>query len=149
MKQAVFQLNGEEYGLDIMDISTVEKDMVIKKMTNSPSNVKGKINLRGKMIPVYSLRRKFGIEDKKQDKNTRYLIINVQGMDIAFEVDHVNGILDLDPSGIYDVPPVVKNNSTSYLKSVAKISDGMILLLDSKYLLEDEEIMALQAVGKK
>jgi purine-binding chemotaxis protein CheW len=149
MKQAVFQLNGEEYGLDILDISTVEQDMDIKKMTNSPSNVKGKINLRGKDIPVYSLRRKFGIEDKKQDTDTRHLIINVQGMDIAFEVDQVMGILDLDPSVIYDVPPVVKSHNTSYIKSVAKVSDGLILLLDSRHLVEDEEMKALQTVGKK
>ncbi|NLO09864.1 MAG: purine-binding chemotaxis protein CheW [Clostridiales bacterium] len=148
-KQAVFQLNGEEYGLLITDVSTVEKDMDIRKMANSPSNVKGKINLRDRDIPVYSLRRKFGIEDIKQDKNTRYLIIDVKGMDIAFEVDHMKGILDLESSDIFDVPPVIKCNDTSYIKSIANVGDGLILLLDSNYLLEEEEIKALQPKSKE
>lgn len=148
-KQAIFQLNGEDYGLDITDVSTVEKDMDIKNLANSPSNVKGKINLRGREIPVYSLRRKFGIEDKKQDKDSRYLIIDVKGLDIAFEVDQVKGILDIDSSDIFDVPSVIKCNDTSYIKSIAKVSDGLILLLDSKLLLNNEEREAIQQKGKK
>lgn len=147
-KHAVFQLNGEDYGLDITDVSTVEKDMDIKKFANSPSNVKGKINLRGREIPVYSLRRKFGIEDKKQDKDSRYLIIDVKGLNIAFEVDQVKGILDIDSSDIFDVPSVIKCNDTSYIKSIAKVSDGLILLLDSSFLLSNEEMDALKQKGK-
>jgi purine-binding chemotaxis protein CheW len=148
-KQAVFQLNGDEYGLIITDVSTVEKDMDIRKMTNSPSNVKGKINLRGREIPVYSFRRKFGIEEKEQDKNTRYLIIDVKGMDIAFEVDHMKGILDIESSDIFDVPPVIKCKDTSYIKSIANVDDGLILLLDSNYLLKEEEIKALKPKSEK
>ena len=148
-KQAVFQLNGEDYGLDIIEVSTIEKDMDINKIANSPSNVKGKINLRGREIPVYSLRRKFGIEDKNQDKDTRYLIIDVKGMDIAFEVDQVKGIFDLDSSDIYDVPSVIKCNDTSYIKSIAKVSDGLILLLDSSFLLSNQEMDALKQKDKK
>lgn len=148
-KQAIFQLNGEDYGLDITDVSTVEKDMDIKNLANSPSNVKGKINLRGREIPVYSLRRKFGIEDKKQDKDSRYLIIDVKGLDIAFEVDQVKGILDIDSSDIFDVPSVIKCNDTSYIKSIAKVSDGLILLLDSSFLLSNQEMDALKQKDKK
>ncbi len=143
-KQAVFQLNGEQYGIDITDVNTIEKDLVIKKMVNSPDNVKGKVNLRSNEIPVYSLRRKFGIEDKKQDMSTRFLIIEVDGIDVAFEVDHVKGILDLVASDIFDVPSVIKCKDTSYIKSIASSGDGLILLLDRDFLLDDNEIKALQ-----
>jgi purine-binding chemotaxis protein CheW len=148
-KQAIFQLNGEEYGLGITDVNTVEKDIKIIKMANSPNNVKGKINLRGKEIPVYSLRRKFGIEDKESDNNTRFLISDVKGIDIAFEVDHVKGILDIESSNIFDVPQVIQCNNTSYIKSIANIGGGLILLLDSNLLLGDEEIKALHAYIRK
>ncbi|TAH67747.1 MAG: purine-binding chemotaxis protein CheW [Anaerolineaceae bacterium] len=148
-KQAVFELNGEDYGLDITDVNTVEKDMIIKKMANSPNNVKGKIDLRGNDIPVYSLRRKFGFEDKKQDKDTRFLITKVKGIDIAFEVDNVKGILDFESSNIFDVPTVIKCNNTSYIKSIANVGDGLILLLDNDSLIDDEEKMALQSKNKK
>lgn len=148
-KQAVFQLNEYEYGLDIAEVNTVEKDVVIKKLANSPDNVKGKINLRGNNIPVYSLRRKFGFENKKQDKNTRYLVATVNGIEIAFEVDNVKGIMDIETSDIFDLPPVISCNDTSYIKSIAKVGDGLILLLDINYLLSNEEANALQQKGQK
>lgn len=148
-KQAVFQLNGEEYGLAITEVHTVEKDMTIKKLANSPKNVKGKLTLRDIEIPVYSLRRKFDLEDKEPDKDTRFLITSVNGMDIAFEVDHVEGILDIEMSSIFDFPQVIKCSSTSYIKSIANVDDRLILLLDSNKLLDDEEMKALQIKNKK
>ena len=148
-KYAVFQLNGEDYGLDITDVNTVEKDMIITKMANSPSYVKGKINLRGNEIPVYSLRKKFGMEDKKSDKDTRFLVTNVNGIDIAVEVDHVKGILDLESSDIFDVPLIIKCNNTSYIKSIAYVDDRLILLIDNDFLLDNEEMVALQPKSKK
>jgi len=149
MKQAVFQLNGEEYGLDIRNVNTVEKDVNIKKSSNLPTNVLGTINLRGNDIPVYSLRRKFGFEDKVQDEETRYLITAVQGIYIALEVDNVAGIVDLEDSDIFDVPPVIKDQDTSYIKSISNVGDRLILLLDSNFLLNNEEINTLQKKENK
>lgn len=147
-KQAVFQLNGDEYGLDIRDVHTIEKDITITKRANSPNNIKGKINLRGDDIPVYSLRSKFGFEETKQDEKTRYIVITVKGMDIAFEVDHVKGIIDLEASNMLEVPPVIRSKDTSYIKSIADVDDGLLLLLDSDFLLNDEEISSLQQKEK-
>lgn len=149
IKQAVFQLNGEDYGLGITEVHTVEKDMSIYNMANTPKNVKGKLNLRGVDIPVYSLRRKFSLVDKKPDNDTRYLISSVNGLDIAFEVDNVQGILDIETSSIYDFPQVIKDNNTSYIKSIAHVDDRLILLLDSNQLLDREEIKALQSRNEK
>ena len=143
-KQAVFILNGEEYGLDITDVNTIEKDLIVNKLANSPHNVKGKVNLRGKDIPVYSLRSKFGLEDKSQDKNTRFLIIDTDGINIALEVDQVKGILDIEALVVYDVSPVIVSKNTSYIKSIANASDGLILLLDKDSLIDKEEIKALK-----
>lgn len=150
-KQTIFQINNEDYGMDIIDVSTVEKDMEITKMAilpqnvNSLKNVKGKINLRGEEMPVYSLRCKFGYEDKRADEHTRYLITNVNGKSIAFEVDNVKGINDIQPSDIYEVPSILKSNKTSYIKSIANNKGDLVIILDSNNILDDEEIKALQA----
>lgn len=147
-KHAVFQLNNKDYGLDISQVNTVEKDMKILKMENAPKNIKGKINLRGEEIPVLSLRRKFGFSDKEADNETRYLITDVNGKHIALEVDQVKGINDIDQSVVFEVPQVVKSNNTSYLKSIAKIDGDLILLLDSSKLLDTDEVKALEKVKK-
>jgi len=147
-KHAVFQLNEEDYGLDISEVNTVEKDVKLVKMENSPKNIKGKINLRGEDIPVLSLRRKFNFPDKEADNETRYLITNINGKNIALEVDQVKGIQDIDQSDVYEVPQVVKSNNTSYLKSIAKIDGDLILLLDNSKLLDTEEVQVLEKIKK-
>ncbi|HWT76170.1 MAG TPA: chemotaxis protein CheW, partial [Mobilitalea sp.] len=73
-KQAIFQLGDESYGLDIMEVNTIEKFITVEQVSNSPKNMKGIIRLRGDIIPVYSLRRKFGLEDKEPDDESRYII---------------------------------------------------------------------------
>jgi purine-binding chemotaxis protein CheW len=148
-KYTVFQLNGEEYGLDISNVKTIEKDMTIKKMANAPSNVKGKISLRGNEVPVYNLRRKFGFEDKKPDKFTRFLLSSSEGIDIAIEVDRVKGILDLEVSDLFDVPQIIKCSSTSYIKAIAKADEGIIYILNSDFLLDNEERESLKSSSKK
>ena len=144
IKQAVFQLNGEEYGLDITQVNTIEKDLEIIKADNLPKNIKGKVKIRGNELPVYSLRRKFGIPDAEADKNTRYLITNAGDVQIALEVDLVKGIKDFDQSDVFDVPEVIKSSDTSYLKSIAHSDEGLVLLLDSSMLMSGDEIKALE-----
>lgn len=142
-KQAVFQVNGEDYGLDIAQISTVEKELDIIKAENMPANIKGKVKLRGKEIPVYSLRRKFGIPEKEADRDSRYLITYAGDVEIAIEADHVKGLKDFDQSDLFDVPEVLKNDDTSYIKNIAYSDGDSILILDSEKLLSDEERKAL------
>ena len=149
-KQTVFRLDGEEYGLDIMDVSTVEKDLEVTKLSNAPNNensylknVKGKTNLRGEVMPVYSLRRKFGYEDKQADAETRYLITKANGKNIAFEVDNVKGIDDIQLWDIYEVPSIIKCNKTSYIKSIADMDGSLVIILDTSNILDEEETKAL------
>jgi len=143
-KQAVFQLNEEDYGLDITQVSTIEKDLEVLSLKNAPKNVKGKVKLRGAELPVYSLRRKFGLPDKESDRNTRYLITNAGDMQIALEVDLVKGIKDVEQSDAFDVPEVVKSIDTSYLKFIACADGDLILVLDNNTLLDSAEKEALE-----
>ncbi|MDI9508912.1 MAG: hypothetical protein GX319_01625 [Clostridiales bacterium] len=140
IKKAVFYLDDEEYGMDIADINIIEKNLKIEKVVNSPKNIKGKADIRGVKIPVYSLRSKFGIEDKQPDVNTRYLIVDVDGRKIAYEVDNVKGIVDIEPVHTYDVPYIVKADKTSYLDSIAYNEGGLVLILDSKLLIDNDEM---------
>lgn len=148
-KKAVFRLNDEEYGLDISEVNTIEKDVKIEKMANAPQNIKGKVDIRGVKIPVYSLRSKFGIEDKQPDMNTRYLIVDINGTSIAYEVDNVKGIVDIVPVDIYEVPYIVKDDNTSYIESIAYCDGALVLILDSKLLIDEEEMKFVQSKTKK
>lgn len=72
------------------------------------------------------------------------MISSVKGMPIALEVDKVNGIMDIETTDVFDLPQVIKNNNTSYIKYIAKSGGNLILLLDSDMLLDNEEINLLE-----
>lgn len=148
-KQAVFKLGEEEYGLDIMDVNTVEKYISIEKAANLPKNVKGILRLRGDVIPVYSLRSKFGLEEKEPDHDTRLIITNSNGTPIAYEVDQMRGIENIDPEQLYEVPSIVKSKATSYMKQVTNLNGRLIVLMDHNGILADEEQEALKNLSKK
>ena len=148
-KQAVFQLGEEEYGLDIMEVNTVEKLTGLEKVANSPKNVKGIIRLRGDVIPVYSLRSKFGLEEKEPVHDTRLIITNSNGTLIAYEVDKMRGIENVEQEQLYEVPSVVKSKDTSYMKQVTSLNGQLIILMDHNGILTLEELEGLKNLAKK
>lgn len=129
----------EEYGLDIMLVNAIQKYTDIVPIPNAPSYVRGIINLRGDVIPVYSLRRKFGLGDKEIDENSKLIITKSDNILLAYEVDEVKEIMEIEAVNISETPVIVKNNDIAYIKCVANINGRMILLLDHDGLLSSKE----------
>ncbi|MHB8128769.1 MAG: chemotaxis protein CheW [Mobilitalea sp.] len=148
-KQAIFQLGEEEYGLDIMDVNTIEKFTTMEPALNFPKSIKGIIRLRGDVIPVYSLRRKFGLEDIQPDDDTRLIITTSNGIQIAYEVDKMIEIVQFEQEQLNEVPSIVKSKDTSYLKSVTVAHERLVVILDHNGILSEEEQIKIQAVIKK
>ena len=148
-KQAIFQLGDESYGLDIMEVNTIEKFITVEQVSNSPKNMKGIIRLRGDIIPVYSLRRKFGLEDKEPDDESRYIITTSNEVLMAYEVDKMQGIVQMEPGQQSEVPSIVKSKDTSYMKSVTNINGHLVILLNHDGLLSEEEQSKIKAIIKK
>lgn len=147
-KQAVFALGDREYGFDIMDVNTIEKVIPILPVANIPSNFKGIIQLRGETIPVYSLRRKFGLPDVPTDDNTRYIITKTGGLLVAYEVDQMKEIVELEQEQLNEFPPILKNENTSYVKFVTNVKGRLILGLDhNKIMAQEEETMIKSKMG--
>ncbi len=148
-KQAIFMLGEEEYGMDIMEVNIIEKFMAIEPVASFPKNLKGIIKLRGDVIPVYSLRRKFGMEDLEVSDDTRFIITTSNGILMAYEIDKMSEIVQFEEGQVFDVPPVVQGKDTSYMKSVANIGDRLIIVLDHDGILSEEEQNKIKAVINK
>lgn len=138
-KQAIFYLDGNEYSMDVMEVSTIEKCVPIEPLENAPMNVKGIIELRGASMPVYSLRSKFGMQSKEQDADTRLIITNSKGIVMAYEVDKIHGIVDTSADQIYEVPSILQNENTTYLKRILSLDQRLIPILDKDGILTEEE----------
>lgn len=138
-KQVIFKLGNEEYGLDIMLVNAIEKYMDLVRIPNAPSYIRGIINLRGEVIPVYSLRKKFGLSEKDADSNTKLIVTKSQGLLMAYEVDEVKEILEIPSANISETPVIVKSDDTAYIQSVANINGRMLILLDHNGIISTSE----------
>ncbi|WP_099466770.1 chemotaxis protein CheW [Konateibacter massiliensis] len=140
MKPIIFKLNNEDYGIDISLVNAIEPSQQTVRIPNAPSHIKGIINLRGEIIPVFSLRSKFNMpEVTNQDTERKIIVTNIKGMPIALEVDMVSEIQEIDKADITAVPDIVKSYDTLYIKAIAKVSKEIVIILNTEKLMSDEE----------
>lgn len=144
-KQVIFSLGEEEYGLDIMIVNAIEKYTDIVRIPNAPSYIRGIINLRGEVIPVYNLRKKFGLPDKAVDDDSKLIVTKSNGILMAYEVDMVKGILEIPAKKLNETPVIVKSDATSYMKCVANLDGRMIILLDHDGIISANEMEKIES----
>lgn len=138
-KKIIFKIGNEEYGLDIMLVSAIEKNRDIIPVPNSSSSIKGIINLRGDVIPVYDLRDKFGLPPKEADDNTKLIIVKLERGMLAFEVDSMQEIIEIEEKDIQEIPVIVQTLTTQYIDRVANVQGRLIILINVDGILSVEE----------
>ena len=134
-----FKIADEEFGLDILNVREINRMVTITKVPNSPGFVEGIINLRGRVLPVIDLRIKLGMPKKEYDKDTRIVVVDVEGKTIGFLVDSVREVLRI-PKSITEAPPeITAGINSEYITAVGKLEDRLLILLDLNKLLVEEE----------
>ena len=146
LQQVIFRLDHEEYGLNIMQVNGIEKYQEVVKVPNAPKYIEGIINLRGEVLPIYSLRKKFNLELKEINDDTKIIVVNTNDMMIGFVVDSVTEILQIEEDTIEPAPKIVTGVNRKYIKSVAKQEGRMIILIDIDLIVSDEEKAELEEV---
>lgn len=149
-KPVIFKLGNEEYGVDIAVVNGIEKYQQVIPVPNSQSYILGLINLRGEVVPVYSLRRKFNLPDFSGNKDERKMII-VRMTDtlIALDVDSVSDIHDFSGANILNMPGIVRNDDIPYFDRVARFENRIIVLLDVERLLTREELESVKKMAEE
>ena len=138
-----FKLGEEEFGVDILKVQEIIRMMPITKVPNAPEFVEGVINLRGKVIPVIDMRRRFGLEPSPRDSQTRIKVMDMQGQVVGFVVDAVSEVLRIPESTVDDPPAVVAGIGSEYMRGVGKLEDRLLILLDLDKLLSEKERSSL------
>ncbi|HEY8528858.1 MAG TPA: chemotaxis protein CheW [Paenibacillaceae bacterium] len=148
-KAIVFKLADESYGIEVDKVRTIERMSPVTRVPKTPPFVKGVINLRGNVVPVIDLRGRFGLPEVEPDANTRIVIVNVADMEVGFIVDSANDVIDLTEDMIEDPPEIVGGVKAKYLRGVAKLEDGRLLvLLNLSEVLNKSEIVQLEQIGE-
>lgn len=137
----IFHLGKERYGIDVELVQGIEKvqKLDVVRIPNSVPYIKGIINLRGLVIPVYNIRSKFGLEDVSTTDATSLLITTVGEVTLAIWVDEVEGIFDIESEQMFPAPIIIKNAETRYILKIAHMEKGLAIILDAYHLLSDEE----------
>ena len=134
-----FNIGQEEFGLGIQSIQEINRMVEITRVPNSPEFVSGVINLRGKVIPIVNLRKRFGFPPKENDRNTRIIVVELGGMVVGFVVDSVSEVLRI-PKNITEPPPsIIAGIGSEYITAVAKLDNRLLILLDLERVLKDKE----------
>lgn len=145
----VFRLHNEEFGVEITDVREIVKVGHITRLPHVADYVEGVTNLRGEVIPVISLRKRFGLEAQENTQNTRIIIFEVKGGMVGFVVDSVTETLRLSEDAIDPPPSNVAGLKADYLAGVGKLQDRLIILLKVDKVLTSEENIQLQALSEQ
>jgi purine-binding chemotaxis protein CheW len=136
-----FSVAAEEYGLDILRVQEIIRTQQLTRVPNLPDYVEGVINLRGKVIPVVSLRRRLGLEAVTPDKNTRIVVVDVHGQTLGFIVDAVSEVLRISADTV-EPTPRIGTVEREYISGVGKLESRLLLMLDLERLMNEKEIGA-------
>ncbi len=138
-----FKIGSEEFGVDILKVQEINRMVEITKVPQAPSYVEGVINLRGRVIPIVDLRKRFNLEVKDHDKNTRIVVVDIGGNIIGMVVDSVSEVLRLPADTIEPPPEIATGINSDYIKGVAKLEDRLLIFLDLSKVIDLDEMSGL------
>jgi purine-binding chemotaxis protein CheW len=134
-----FNIGEEEFGVDILKVQEINRIVEITKVPRSPEFVEGVINLRGKVIPIIDLRKRFQMELKQADKDTRIVVVNIENQVMGMVVDAVSEVLRLPKDTIEPPPEIAMSIDSEYIQGVAKLEDRLLIFLDLSKVFSEKE----------
>ncbi|MFY9804281.1 MAG: chemotaxis protein CheW [Candidatus Acidiferrales bacterium] len=137
-----FNVAEEEYALPILKVQEIIRMQSLTRVPNSPPFVEGVINLRGKVIPVVGLRKRFGLGAQTHGRQTRVVVAEVTGAIIGFVVDSVSEVLRISPAAIEQAPRL-GNSNQEFVAGVVKLEGRLLILLDVERVMTDSETVEL------
>jgi len=144
-----FSLAGEEYGVDILRVQEVKVWTEVTVLPNTPSYIKGVLNLRGVIVPIIDLRARFEMEAVEYDDTTvivvlKLLIENRERI-IGLVVDSVSDVLDIPGSAVKPVSEFELNSRSEAITGVATVNNKLVIMMDATKLLDASEMSRLEA----
>jgi len=145
-----FVLGSETYGVDILRVQEIRGWSAVTKIPNSPPHVLGVLNLRGSIVPVVDLRKRFSLEQAEYTAVTVIIVLSVRGeagrRDFGVVVDGVSDVVDVEASAVRPTPDLGCRAATDHIRGLVPVNERMVVLLDLDRLIGAEMIEALGSV---
>ena len=144
-----FNLDDEIFAMDISKVREVLEFKSVTKVPQTPDFMRGVINLRGSVVPVIDLKKKFGMGETQKAVNTCVIITDVilddETIVLGAMADSVEEVFDLEPENIEPAPRIGTHMNTEFLKGMGKKGDEFMLILDINKVFTSEELLDVQA----
>lgn len=135
-----FRLDNEDYAIAITKIQEIILMKPITRLPQVPGFIEGLINLRGSVIPIVNLRKRFGLAPRELDDETRTIVVNIQDKTVGCIVDAVTQVMRINKDQIQPPPLGVLAVNHHYLAGLAKLDDRLLIILDIDKLFDAEEL---------
>ena len=126
----IFKLDDESYGVSIHFVEIIEKTTEITRVPKSESFLLGVINLRGEIVPVIDLRKRFGLEAIPTNDESRIIILRVEEMIVGIMTDSSSEVLTISQDSIENAGIVMGNVDDTMIKGIGKVGNRMIMMID-------------------
>ncbi|MDD5284429.1 MAG: chemotaxis protein CheW [Desulfuromonadaceae bacterium] len=135
-----FRLDQEEYGVDVLKVREIIRMPMVTRVPNTPFYVEGVINLRGKVVPIICVRKKFGLTESENDKQTRIMVMDMDGELMGFIVDAVSEVIRISGSEIQPSPAMVAGGiDQECISGVINQADRLLVLLNLERMFSRDE----------
>lgn len=149
-KYLTFKLGKETYGIEILKVQEIIGLMHITSVPRTPDFVRGVINLRGKVIPVIELRKKFGMESTEDTDHTCIIVVQVAGstgpITMGILVDEVWEVVDIAENQLEPPPSFGTNIDTAFILAMGKLDETVVILLDIDKILTASELTSVSNI---
>ena len=143
LQLVTFNIAEEEFGVDILSVQEIIRLMQITTVPRAPACIEGVINLRGKVIPVIDMRKRFNLPAIERGSRTRIIVMEFGAKIVGFLVDAVSEVLRIPAGTVESAPAVVSGVGSEYIKGVGKLDDRLLILLDLDSLLEGTDLSSV------
>jgi purine-binding chemotaxis protein CheW len=153
-KYLTFTLQGESYGIEVLKVREIIRHVAITSVPQMPAHIRGVINLRGKIIPVMDLRRRFDFPNLANSNQTCTIVVQVKLPDgkatpMGLEVDGVEEVINLNAADIEETPDFGGQIAVDYILGMAKVKGVVKVLLDIDRVVGGDTVQGLSAMMAK
>jgi purine-binding chemotaxis protein CheW len=146
VKYLIFSIANRKYAMELVHVNGTEQNYSVIPIPDAPDNVTGVVNLRGRIIPVYSLRGRFGLPTRIDNDNKSLMIVRSSGIMVGYEVDEVVNIEELDTNDVNTMPRIAIHGGADaeFMDQVLHIGQGIVVVVDVNRVIPDEDIERLE-----
>ena len=132
----VFDLSGETYALDILHVHEIIRIQPVTPVPGAPEYIEGLINLRGRVVPVVDLRKRFGLRTREIGDRSRIIVVQVSDDIVGVVVDAVSEVITVSPDLVEPAARVVTGLDAEYIRTIAKVEGHLVAVLNPDKILE-------------